>query len=197
MSKLSVNKKLLSTLMLALVLTACKSTPMNDAPVPVEDKTGMTEKAVGTAANNAGSANTNGVKTVDIDSGTPQYTYMNELNDPESILSQRSVYFDLASDVVKTEYRALLEAHAGYLAANPGAAIRLLGNTDDRGAREYNLSLGQRRSVAVKRTMNLLGVSDSQIETVSYGEENANTACLSEDCYMADRRVDIVYTSEQ
>lgn len=195
MSKLSVNKKLLSTLMLALVLTACKSTPITDAPVPVEDKTGMTEKAT-SAAESAG-ADTSGIKTVDIDSGTPQYTYLNDLNDPDSILSQRSVFFDLDSDVVKTDFRALLEAHAGYLTSNPGAAIRLLGNTDDRGAREYNLSLGQRRSVAVKKTLNLLGVSDSQIETVSYGEENANTTCASETCYKVDRRVDIVYTSEQ
>jgi peptidoglycan-associated lipoprotein len=195
MSKLSVNKKLLSTLMLALVLTACKSTPITDAPVPVEDKTGMTEK-VTNGAGNAG-ANTSGIKTVDIDGANPQYTYLNDLNDPDSILSQRSVFFDLGSDVVKSEYRALLEAHAAYLAANPGASIRLLGNTDDRGAREYNLSLGQRRSVAVNKTMNLLGVSNSQIETVSYGEENANTACSSETCYKVDRRVDIVYTSEQ
>jgi len=194
MNKFGMKKKVLSTLMLALVLSACKSTPIEDVEAPVVDKTGM-EAPAPAPSDNAGT-DTSGIKTVEIDS-TPKYDYISPLNDPDSILSQRSVYFDLASNVVKTEYRALLEAHAGYLAANPGAAVRLLGNTDDRGSREYNLSLGQRRSVSVKKTLNLLGVSDAQIETVSYGEERADTSCVSDDCYQADRRVDIVYTSEQ
>jgi peptidoglycan-associated lipoprotein len=191
MKKFGMSKAVLSSLMLALVLTACKSTPMVETPV--EDKTAV-QTSTSSSASDAG-ADTSAVKEVAIDS-----TGMNSvspLNDPNNILSQRSIYFDYNSDVVKTEFRALLEAHAQYLLANSGAKIRLLGNTDERGTREYNLSLGQRRSVAVKQTMNLLGVSDAQIETVSYGEENANTNCAADDCYKVDRRVDIAYTSEQ
>ncbi|MCL4157031.1 UNVERIFIED_CONTAM: hypothetical protein GTU68_050677 [Idotea baltica] len=74
--------------------------------------------------------------------------------------------------------------------------MTLQGNADERGTREYNLSLAQRRAVAVKRALNILGVSDSQIETVSYGEENASPNCASEECFAQDRRVEIVYPNE-
>ena len=80
--------------------------------------------------------------------------------------------------------------------AHSNAKITLQGNTDERGTREYNLSLGQRRSVAVKTALNLLGVSDTQIETVSYGEEKANPVCADDDCFQSDRRVEIVYPNE-
>lgn len=194
MSRKGLNKGLISSLVLALVLTACKSTPMEEVEAPVEDKTAMETTAPAPADTGA---DTGEIKEMTIDSSTPTTSYVSPLNDPNNILSSRSIYFDFDSDSVKTEYRGLIEAHAAYVTQNPGAKVRLIGNTDDRGTREYNLSLGQRRSVAVKKTMNLLGVSDSQLETVSYGEERANTACADDNCYSVDRRVDIVYTSEQ
>lgn len=194
MGKHGLNKGLISSLVLALVLTACKSTPLEDVEAPVEDKTAV-ETTV-TAPADTG-ADTSEIKEMNIDSSATTTSYVSPLNDPNNILSSRSIYFDFDSDTVKTEYRDLVEAHAAYITQNPGAKVRLIGNTDDRGTREYNLSLGQRRSVAVKKTMNLLGVSDSQLETVSYGEERANTACADDNCYSVDRRVDIVYTSEQ
>jgi peptidoglycan-associated lipoprotein len=82
------------------------------------------------------------------------------------------------------------------LLANADARTILQGNADESGTREYNLSLGQRRSVAVKKMMNLLGVQDKQIETVSYGEEKANPNCPDDACKQQDRRVDIVYQGE-
>lgn len=194
MGKNGFNKGLISSLVLALVLTACKSTPLDEVEAPVEDKTAV-ETAVSSPADSG--ADTSEIKEMNIDSSATTTSYVSPLNDPNNILSSRSIYFDFDSDTVKTEYRDLVEAHAAYIAQNPGAKVRLIGNTDDRGTREYNLSLGQRRSVAVKKTMNLLGVSDSQLETVSYGEERANTACADDNCYSVDRRVDIVYTSEQ
>ncbi len=194
MRKNGLNKGLISSLVLALVLTACKSTPMEEVEAPVEDKTAVETTAP--AADTTG-ADTGEIKEMNIDSSTPATSYVSPLNDPNNILSSRSIYFDFDKDIVKTEYRGLVEAHAAYITQNPGAKVRLIGNTDDRGTREYNLSLGQRRSVAVKKTMNLLGVSDSQLETISYGEERANTACADDNCYSVDRRVDIVYTSEQ
>src|SRR5665647_1242288 len=121
---------------------------------------------------------------------------MSPLKDPNNILSKRSIYFDFDKDEIKSEYRALIEAHAKYLLANADARTILQGNADESGTREYNLSLGQRRSVAVKKMMNLLGVQDKQIETVSYGEEKANANCRDEACWKANRHADIVYQGE-
>ncbi len=116
------------------------------------------------------------------------------MKDPNNILSQRSIYFDFDKDDVKAEFRPLVEAHARYLNQNSGASITLEGHADEIGTREYNLALGQRRSVSVKKVMNLLGVQDSQIETVSYGEEKATGSDSASRA--KDRRVDIIYKGE-
>ncbi len=120
----------------------------------------------------------------------------NPLKDPNNVLSKRNIYFDYDSDSIKAEYKPLIEAHAKYLLANSSAKVILQGNTDERGTREYNLSLGQRRSVAVKKSLNLLGVQDKQIETVSFGEEKAAQNCADEACFQGNRRVDIAYENE-
>jgi peptidoglycan-associated lipoprotein len=120
----------------------------------------------------------------------------NPLKDPNNILSKRNIYFDYDSDAIKAEYRPLIEAHAKYLLANANAKMIVQGNTDERGTREYNLSLGQRRSVAVKQALNLLGVKDGQIETVSYGEEKAAQNCADEACFGQNRRADIVHEGD-
>jgi peptidoglycan-associated lipoprotein len=195
MNKSIWNAKLLSSLALALVLAACKSTPMTSGPVAVEDKSpsqNATKPAEPT--NNAG-ADTSAVKEVNVD-GNAADNGNNPLKDPNNILSKRSVYFDFDSDAVKAEFRPMIEAHAKYLLAHGGAKVLLQGNTDTRGTREYNLALGQRRSVAVKKSLNLLGVQDAQIETVSYGEEKADENCADESCYKTSRRADIVYENE-
>lgn len=182
----TINAKLALGLSLAMLLVACKSTPIT--PAKVEDKSAGSSQ---TGANDG--ADTNGVKEVVIDSNANGGDSV--LRDPNNILSKRNIYFDFDSDAVKAEYRPLIEAHAKYLLAHTDAKIVLQGNTDERGTREYNLSLGQRRSVAVKQTFNLLGVQDKQIETVSYGEEKATQNCAGEACDK-DRRVDIVHAGE-
>lgn len=183
----TINVKLALGLSLAMLLVACKSTPIT--PAKVEDK------STGSSQSNThdSGAGTNGVKEVVIDSNSNSGD--SALRDPNNILSKRNVYFDFDSDAVKAEYRALLDAHAKYLLTHSDAKVVLQGNTDERGTREYNLSLGQRRSVAVKQTLNLLGVQDKQIETVSYGEEKATQNCAAEAC-SKDRRVEIVYSGE-
>ena len=191
MNKSTWNTKLLSSLLLALVLSACKSTPMNTKPVTVEDKS---PAQVTKPAENTG-ADTSAVKEVAID-GNATDSGNNPLKDPNNILSKRNVYFDFDSDAVKAEFRPLIEAHAKYLLAHTSAKVILQGNTDERGTREYNLSLGQRRSVAVKKSLNLLGVQDTQIETVSFGEEKATEGCADEACSKQNRRVDVVYENE-
>ena len=109
---------------------------------------------------------------------------------------KRDIYFDFNKYVVKQEYMEVIQAHAKYLNETPAANMKIQGNTDYRGSHEYNLSLGQKRSVAVKEALNSFGVDDSQIETVSYRKEYANLDCVEQNSCGEDRRADIVYTVE-
>ncbi len=169
--------------LLALILTACKSTPMQ--PAKVEDASNKPVASTTAPVMMDDSADKSAIKTVEVESKDLG------LNAPE--LAKRQVFFDYDSDLIKEEYKPVIASHAKYLAAHPSVKVVLQGNTDERGTREYNVALGQRRSVAVKKSLNLLGVSDSQIETVSYGEERATQSCKDDSCYQNDRRVDLVY----
>ena len=183
-----LHSKLLMIAAISMSVAACQSTPMQSAadtrPLPVPADT------------RALPGDSSDIKGAVID-GSASST-MNELNDPNNILSKRNIYFDYNSDAIRVEFRPNISAHAKYLQAHSDAKVMLQGNADERGTREYNLSLGQRRSVSVKRALNVLGVSDNQIETVSYGEENASAYCSfdSDSCYQLDRRVEIVYPNE-
>ena len=111
-------------------------------------------------------------------------------------LAQRSVYFDYDSFSVKEEYKPVVQAHAKFLVENPTSRAYLEGHTDERGSREYNLALGQKRADAVRRIMSVLGVKDNQIESVSYGEEKPKNSGHDETAYAQNRRADIVYQGE-
>jgi peptidoglycan-associated lipoprotein len=117
------------------------------------------------------------------------------LDDPDSMLARRVVYFDFDSSVVKDEFSAIIEAHASYLANNPGARLTLEGHADERGTREYNLALGERRAAAVQQFMELMGAGSTQIQTVSYGEERPVDPGHDEQAWALNRRVELVYTS--
>jgi peptidoglycan-associated lipoprotein len=186
----NINAKLVAIAVASIFLVACKSAPI--APAKVEDKS---PGATTTEPSAGAGADTGGVKEVVIDSNANS-AGNSPLKDPNNILSKRNIYFDYDSDAIKAEYRPLIEAHAKYLLANANAKMIVQGNTDERGTREYNLSLGQRRSVAVKQALNLLGVKDSQIETVSYGEEKAAQNCADEACFGQNRRADIVHEGD-
>ena len=114
-------------------------------------------------------------------------------NDPKSPLFKRSVYFDFDSYAVKAEYQAMLQNHANYLKANKDRKIKIEGNTDERGTTEYNLALGQRRSEAVRKSLSLMGVSDSQMEAVSFGKEKPKAQGSNEEAWKENRRADIQY----
>jgi peptidoglycan-associated lipoprotein len=118
------------------------------------------------------------------------------LKDPSSPLSKRNIFFDFDSYVVKDEYKPMLDAHAKYLRDNRSAKMLLQGNADERGSREYNLGLGQRRADAVRRYLVVVGASDAQIEAVSLGEEKVRCSDGTEDCHAQNRRVDILYVGE-
>jgi peptidoglycan-associated lipoprotein len=115
------------------------------------------------------------------------------LNDPKGILSKRSIYFEFDSFEIKPEFQSLMEAHAKYLRDNRSRKISLEGHTDERGSREYNLALGQKRAEAVRRALTLLGVNESQLEAVSLGEEKPRALGHDEAAWAENRRVDLRY----
>jgi peptidoglycan-associated lipoprotein len=114
----------------------------------------------------------------------------------QGILARRSIYYDYDQFDIKDEYRGVVEAHAKYLRENPAARVLIQGNTDERGSREYNVGLGQRRSDGVKKMMVLLGARDNQIESVSLGEEKPQADGHSEAAWSKNRRSDILYSGE-
>lgn len=188
-----MNKQLVGSVLLAMMLAACAGKQVKQEPkAAVEDKSPSTTQTM--PSEPAKPADTAGAETAPM---ADQSMSMNPLKDPNNILSKRSVYFDFDRDEVKPEYRALVEAHAKYLSEHADAKVVLQGNADDRGSREYNLALGQRRAVAAKKVMNVLNVNDRQIETVSYGEEKQRCSDQNESCWAENRRVDIIHAGEE
>ncbi len=173
MRKLTTSALILSS---ALVLAACGSS------VKLEDKAKVEER---TPVPTAG-ADTRTVTPVTAVTTDP-------LNDPKGILAKRSVYFDFDSYVVKDEFKPMIEAHAKYLGSNKGRKIVIQGNTDERGGREYNLALGQKRAEAVRKSLSALGVAESQMEAVSFGKEKPKATGSDEASWAENRRADIVY----
>jgi peptidoglycan-associated lipoprotein len=127
---------------------------------------------------------------------TPAGVLPSALRDPKSLLSRRSIYFEYDSNAVRDEYRPMIQAHARFLLDNPKLRVTIQGNTDERGSREYNLALGQRRAEAVRQAMAVLGVTERQMEPVSLGEERPRATGSDEASYAENRRADIVYDGE-
>jgi peptidoglycan-associated lipoprotein len=170
---------------LVVLIAGCSSTPeKTETPV---DESPATPAATTSGATTSG-ATTSGV------TGTALPTLH---KDPNNILAkQRSIYFDYDQFVVKDQYRPMVEAHAKYLQSNRGLKITIQGNTDERGTREYNIALAQKRADAVKKTLLLLGVQEVQIETVSFGKEKPRREGHDETSWAENRRADIVYIGE-
>lgn len=168
---------------LALVLAACsgqRSRPATSTAAPVA--------AVDSGASSAGAQGataTTGAGGAQEGSGA--------LGAAGALGSQRVIYFDYDSDEIRPEYVDVIAAHGRFLAGNANVRIRLEGNTDERGSREYNIGLGERRAQTVKRALALQGVREAQLATVSYGEERPAVAGADESAYARNRRVEIVY----
>jgi peptidoglycan-associated lipoprotein len=173
-------KKASLALVAAAVLAGCSSAPPLDN-APVEDK------GAATAGNGAGSggAGQSTVGGVDLSNSAA--------NGQGPVGVARIVYFDFDSYSVKADAQSMLDAHARFLKANPSRKVMLEGNTDNRGGREYNLALGQKRAEAVRRSLNVLGVSDSQLEAVSFGKEKLAAEGNSDDAHAQNRRVELNY----
>ena len=186
-----------ATLALAVLFAAGCSTQPSQPTAPIDDlgttSGAPTTPGATTSGTGAGGVSGSTVPGAGAGSGAAG---ANVLRDPNNILSKRSVYFDFDSFVVSDQYRALVEAHGRYLASNRGARAIVQGNTDERGSREYNIALGQRRADSIKRMMTLLGAQDSQVETVSFGEEKPRNPGSDEAAWAQNRRGDIVHAGE-
>ncbi len=178
-----MRKALFAVFSLAL-LYGCSSEPSKD-----EGKATVEERAP--AAAKPAPAQPVSAKPVQ-----PSQVQVNPLKDPKNILSKRSIFFDYDSDRIRDEFRPLLQAHGKYLADNAGAKMLIQGNCDERGSREYNLALGQRRAEAVKRMLVLMGAREAQIEPVSLGEEKPRCTEQTEACWAQNRRGDLLYSGE-
>ena len=180
----------LVALIAAFALAACSSSVKLDEPAPVEDRSKTTDASAGSGAT-AGSAGGGGterpVAQVTVDPSK------DPLNDPNSPLAKRSIYFDFDSFTIKDEFRPVVEAHAKYLVTNKARKIVIQGNTDERGSREYNLALGQKRAEAVRKALAALGVPEPQMEAVSLGEEKPRATGNDEASWAENRRADLVY----
>jgi peptidoglycan-associated lipoprotein len=183
-------KKLTTTLAILLLLAACKSTPIDVNKAPIDDKSGA--GGTGTGQAGAGGAGQTGVVPPPQQVTTVTNNASGEASANEA-LTKRSIYFDLDSDSVTESSKPVVKAHASYLVANPSIKATIQGNTDERGSREYNLALGQRRAEAVKKLLNVLGVNNGQMEAVSFGEEKPRAQGHDETAWAENRRADIQY----
>ncbi len=171
----------------ALVLGACSSAVKLDEPAPIDDRNAAgASSGAGAAAGSDSGASGRQVAQVNVGARDP-------LNDPNSPLSRRSIYFDFDSFTIRDEFRATVEAHARYLTANKNRKVIIQGNTDERGSREYNLALGQKRAEAVRKALVALGVPDAQLEAVSLGEEKPRSTGNDDASRAENRRADLAY----
>lgn len=175
-------------LVLGAMLAACSGGPVNE-----QSPAGVEERQPGQPGAQTQPVKPGAVARVDL-TAKPQAT--SPLTDPGSILSRRSIFYDLDQYDIQDQYKPLVEAHAKYLRDNPKTKMLIQGNTDERGSREYNVSLGQRRSEGVKRMLLLLGAKEDQVESVSLGEEKPKDEGHDEQAWSKNRRSDILYQGE-
>lgn len=169
-----LKRTIYSLAIVALIAGCSSSTKLNDTPV-----------TDGRAGGGTGQGTQSGVAPVTID--------QNALTAQGPVGVARIVYFDYDSYTVKPEFQSLIDAHARFLKANPQRRVSIEGHTDERGGREYNLALGQKRSEAVRRALALLGVGDAQVEAVSFGKEKPAAQGGGEAAWAQNRRAEIFY----
>jgi peptidoglycan-associated lipoprotein len=171
---------------MAALLGACSSTPVAP-PAPL-----VNPSATASSRSPAGVAS--GAQPTPMASSTVATVTLPAYLDPKSEISTgRSVFFDFDQALVKAEFAGLIERHGKYLIANPKLAIKIEGNTDERGSAEYNLALGQKRAAAVSKALKIYGVQDSQMEAISWGEEKPRAQGHDDAQWAQNRRADLQY----
>lgn len=172
--------RFLLALVIAVAVSACKTTEPVPEPVtePEPAPAPVVEEATTMAAPDA-----------------RDYSDARNFDNSESLLSKRVIYFDFDKSDVKSEYRDIVAAHAAYISGHRSARVTLEGHADERGTREYNLGLGERRGNAISGLLSAAGAMGGQLDTVSYGEERPVCRVSDEDCWWQNRRVEIIYTA--
>lgn len=173
---------IISAVALTAALSACGSkVKLDDVPVETRAATPITAPSSASVA----TASATGVAPVEIMANT------NAVAGPAGVA--RIIYFDYDSFTVKPEFQGAIEAHARFMAANKGRKMAIEGHTDERGGREYNLALGQKRAEAVRRALGLLGVTDAQVEAVSFGKEKPAATGSDESSLAKNRRAELSF----
>ena len=172
----NTTRVILLSLLSVAVLAGCKTKATKDNTPPV-DNSGTTGTVIDNGATTAGA-------------------YGPDDLEKDSCLRQRVVYFDLDQYVVKSEYQAIINCHAKYLRDRPSSRLTLEGNTDERGSREYNMGLGERRGNAASSAVQASGGSAAQMTVVSFGEERPVCTDSNEECWARNRRAELVYTAK-
>lgn len=194
-----------SWLLVALVtvfVSACATTqdeiPADGDGAPAVDQS-QGGSSTGTVDGGSDGANASGLDGADGGDGTaivdgPPMTATDELEQTEGALSNRTIYFEFDSAKLTSESIAILETHGNFVAGNGEVSVRLEGHADERGSREYNIALGDRRAQSVRRVLLFQGASSDQVETVSYGEEQPAVSGHDEESWGKNRRVELMYT---
>ncbi|RLJ17735.1 peptidoglycan-associated lipoprotein Pal [bacterium endosymbiont of Escarpia laminata] len=170
-----------------LIFAGCSSSPTKEGEQEGAEVTEQSTGASGTYEGTEGAgATTSAASEAGSWSGDP-------LDDPYSLLATRILYFDFDQSSIGMDNREIIRAHAEYLASNPHVSVRLEGHADERGTREYNLGLGERRANAVRSLLMAEGVADNQIIVISYGEERPVSMMNNEESWALNRRVELVY----
>ena len=190
-----MNKTFIS-LLLALLLTACASgVKLNEVPVVDKKASSVSNGASSSGLSDINPSASSSSQQVQQPKSTvePVNSLANENAPAGPANIEKIVYFDYDSFIIKPEFQSTIEAHAQFLKSNTRAKISLEGHTDERGGREYNLALGQKRADAVRQSLTLLGVATSQIETVSFGEEKPAMQGADESAFAKNRRAEFFY----
>jgi peptidoglycan-associated lipoprotein len=170
--------RFLLALVIAVSISACKTTEPAPETTPAEPTETKTPEVTTAPAPDP-----------------RDYTDARNFDNSESLLSKRVIYFDFDKSEIKAEYRPIVAAHAAYASSHGSARITLEGHADERGTREYNLGLGERRGNAVSGLLSAAGARGNQLDTVSYGEERPVCRVSDDSCWSQNRRVEIVYTA--
>ncbi len=185
--------KLLLAVLITTLLMGCD-------PAQVKDGDSASSANGSTAAGSSDATQTGGINGANGSDGTAMagvennVSYeRNAINDVNSILAERVIYFDFDSDNISQDYMDLIAHHGKYLANNPDMKLRLEGHADERGTREYNVALGNRRAQAVRRLILFQGVNTAQVTVISYGEEKPVALSHDEEAWRLNRRTELVY----
>ncbi len=187
-----MSKPMLFFLVLVIALAACRSTGTRQAAVQGPEAKAATQ-GLGTEEAGAYGTEDEDIYESDTLGAAGGYTGPQDAGPREGLLGKRVIYFDFDSAQIRSEFVPVIEAHARYLISHPGAKVVLEGHTDERGSPEYNIALGEARAKSVARLMQLQGMSGSQINLLSYGEEKPVALGHDEASWSQNRRVEIVY----